>query len=167
MSADARGAAAPLPDRKMKSVPKEIIAGVVLHRARLAILRRSPLVTGENGYWNVITGYVEPGVPPLQQAYLEIEEETGIGHEHLRLKKTAVQLLNDYSGQVWKVHVFQFDSATDRIVLNWENDSAHWVAFDKLFDFETVPWIRPVLECCQLPGDCLPAAPAIAAASSG
>lgn len=156
MSADIRGAAAQLPGQKAKPLVKEIVAGVVLHRARLAILRRSPLVTGENGYWNVITGYVEPGVPPLEQAYLEIAEETGIGHEHLSLKKTAVQLLDDCNGQTWKVHVFQFDSATDRIVLNWENDSAHWVTFDALFDFETVSWIGSVLECCQLPDDYLP-----------
>jgi len=129
----------------------EIIAAVVSYAGELALLRRSPLVTGDVGRWNCITGFLESQIEPLAQAMLEIEEEAGISHGQLILKSQAMLTLKGSTdGRLWRIHVFHFDSTTRALKLNWENDASIWLMPDELNSVPTVSWFGEILNACGL-----------------
>lgn len=55
-----------------------IVAVVLWHRGRLALFQRSFRVRHDTGLWHCVTGYLEPGSPPREQALEEIREEAGL-----------------------------------------------------------------------------------------
>ena len=128
--------------RKARQVqPFEIVAALLTHRGRLGLFRRSQHVTGDVGRWHCITGFLPDGVAPLHHARVEIFEELGIAAQALRRIGDKVIDMQDERGQQWRIHAFHFESSTDRIQLNWENDDACWIAFDQMHTLSTVYWL--------------------------
>src|SRR5258707_3943038 len=63
---------------------------------RILIVRRSQRVGSYNERWAGISGFVETGVTPDEQAFTEIREETGLQREQLRLpRRPAVEQHDD------------------------------------------------------------------------
>lgn len=123
---------------------KEIIATVITHRGRLALFKRSNKVTGDNGNWHCITGFLDPNQTPILQAMQEIHEEAGIPAEYLTLKHKSTFQETDHAGNTWLIHSFHFDSQTEHITLNWENDEAKWIFLGALNQYPTVDWLESV-----------------------
>lgn len=125
---------------------KEIIATVITHRGKLALFKRSEKVTGDQGYWHCITGFVDPGRTPDVQALQEVNEEAGIPMSDLTLKSKSLLEESDRSGNTWTIHAFHFESRTDTISLNWENDDAAWTHLGSISQFQTVYWLSKVFD---------------------
>jgi len=109
---------------------------------RILIVQRSGRVGSYNARWAGISGFVEEGVTPEEQAYTEIREETGLQRDQVRLlKKGAVVEYEDPSiGRHWYVHPFLFEVlAPDAIRLDWEANQMRWIAPSELSNYETVP----------------------------
>src|SRR5579859_7065474 len=65
---------------------------------RILIVRRSQRVGSYHARWAGISGFVEAGVTPDEQAYTEIREETGLQREQVQmLKRGAVVEYEDAS----------------------------------------------------------------------
>jgi ADP-ribose pyrophosphatase YjhB (NUDIX family) len=125
-------------------------------RDELLIVRRSQRVRTYRGAWAGISGYVEPGVTPIEQAYTEMREETGLAREEVRLLADGQSLaFQDHElGQAWVVHPFLFAVlAPDRIRTDWEATEYRWIGPGDLAGLATVPMLAEVLALVYpLPG---------------
>jgi 8-oxo-dGTP diphosphatase len=113
-----------------------------MDQPRILMVRRSQRVGTYNARWAGISGFLEKGVTPDEQAYTEIREETGLQREQVRmLKRGAVIEHEDASiGRHWYIHPFLFEILTpDTISLDWEATEMRWIAPSEFQDFETVP----------------------------
>lgn len=108
----------------------------------ILIVRRSQRVGSYHARWAGISGFVEAGVTPDEQAFTEIREETGLQREQVRmLKRGAVVEHEDASiGRHWYIHPFLFEALTPgAISLDWEATEMRWIAPSEIQDYETVP----------------------------
>ncbi len=109
---------------------------------RILIVRRSQRVGSYNERWAGISGFVETGVTPDEQAFTEIREETGLQREQVRLLRRGA-VVEDEDAAItrhWYVHPFLFEVLTpDAIRLDWEATEMRWIAPQELQNYETVP----------------------------
>jgi ADP-ribose pyrophosphatase YjhB (NUDIX family) len=113
-----------------------------MDQPRILIVRRSQRVGTYNARWAGISGFLEAGVTPDEQAYTEIREETGLPCEQVHmLKRGAVIEYEDASiGRHWYIHPFLFEVlAPDAIALDWEATEMRWIEPSELQNYETVP----------------------------
>jgi 8-oxo-dGTP pyrophosphatase MutT (NUDIX family) len=118
------------------------------------VARRSQDVATSQGFWSVVTGYLEPGLEPAEQAWTELCEELGLGRPDLRLVRSLppVPLTSPSSGKRFLVHPFLFERASDReVVLNWEHTAVAWVDPSRLDDADCVPWQRALVRALLRP----------------
>jgi 8-oxo-dGTP diphosphatase len=111
----------------------------------ILIVRRSQRVGSYNARWGGISGFVEEGVTPDEQAFTEIREETGLQREQIRmLRRGAVVEVEDPAiGRHWYVHPFLFEVLTpDAINLDWEATEKRWIEPAELQNYETVPKLQ-------------------------
>src|SRR5579864_7078440 len=134
----------------MSSIQKTPVVTCFLTRTdgtepRILLVRRSQRVGSYNARWAGVSGFVEEGVPPDEQAYTEIREETGLQREQVRMRKRgAVVEHQDASiGRHWFIHPYLFDVLTpDAIRLDWEASEMRWITPPELKQFETVPKLQ-------------------------
>lgn len=108
----------------------------------LLIVQRSQRVGSYNARWAGISGFLETGVTPGEQAYTEIREETGLLGEQIRmLKRGKVIEYEDASiGRHWHIHPFLFEVLTpEAITLDWEANKMRWILPSEIPALETVP----------------------------
>lgn len=109
---------------------------------RLCLVRRSQRVGSYNARWAGISGFIEAGVSPEEQAYTEIREETGLQKSQVRLLKrgAVVEHIDEQLGRRWLVHPFLVQALEpEAIKLDWEAEEMRWVAPADLASYETVP----------------------------
>ena len=108
----------------------------------ILIVRRSQRVGSYNARWAGISGFVEEGVTPDEQAYTEIREETGLQREQVRMLKRGVIVEHEDAalGRHWYIHPFLFEVlAPDAISLDWEATEMRWITPSELREYETLP----------------------------
>jgi len=110
----------------------------------MLLVRRSERVRTYRGAWAGVSGYLEPGVTPLEQAYTEIREETGLDRDAVRLlnEGMALPVEDRAQGLSWVVHPFLFaldDPAAIRT--DWEAADHAWVRPANLASYPTVPML--------------------------
>jgi 8-oxo-dGTP pyrophosphatase MutT (NUDIX family) len=139
----------PVPDpATTTAISRTVVAVVLTWRGRIGLFRRSRAVDHDAGAWHCITGYVEPHTSPLEQALLELHEETGVCLADLTsLVLCDVLELPDAEGNVWAVHTFAADTGKRRVVLNEEHDGHRWVRPSDVRRFTNrVSWLDTVIE---------------------
>ncbi len=128
-----------------KREPVKVVTSFIEKNGRILIVRRSGRVGSYQGRWSGISGYLED--EPLRQAIKEIEEETGISRENLRLIKRADPLLIVDGERRWLVYPFLFK--LERNIeprLDWENVEYKWIDPGEMDQFETVPGLKDTFE---------------------
>jgi ADP-ribose pyrophosphatase YjhB (NUDIX family) len=113
-----------------------------MDQPRLLIVRRSQHVGSYNARWAGISGFLEAGITPDEQAYTEIREETGLQREQVHLLKRGVVVEHEDAsiGRHWYIHPFLFEVLTpDVIALDWEATEMRWIVPSEIPDYETVP----------------------------
>ena len=112
---------------------------------RILVVRRSQQVGSYHGRWAGISGFVEPGVTPDEQAYTEIREETGLQREQVRMLKRGaiVEHVDEALGRHFYVHPFLFTVLTPNAIrTDWEATELRWIDPSELSSFETVPQLQ-------------------------
>jgi 8-oxo-dGTP diphosphatase len=110
--------------------------------ARILLVRRSQRVGSYQGRWAGISGFVEPGVTPDEQAYTEIREETNLPREQVRMLKRGmvVEHVDEALGRHFYIHPFLFIVLTPTAMqTDWETTELRWIDPAALPSFETVP----------------------------
>lgn len=109
---------------------------------RILIVQRSSRVGSYHGHWAGISGFVEPGVTPEEQAFTEIREETSLQRDQVRmLKRGAIVEHEDAElNRHFYVHPFLFEVLVPEAVkTDWEAVAMRWIPPDTLSQYETVP----------------------------
>lgn len=112
---------------------------------RLCLVRRSGRVGSYNARWAGISGFIEAGVSPEEQAYTEIREETGLQQPQVRLLKRGevVEHVDEELGRRWLVHPFLVEALDpEAIKLDWEAEEMCWITPAELENYATVPKLR-------------------------
>jgi translation initiation factor 2B subunit (eIF-2B alpha/beta/delta family) len=124
-----------------------------LHRkGHILLLRRSDRVGTYRGMWAGVSGYVER--VPLEQAYVEIAEETGLSERAVRLEGIGPPTLVDDEEQArrWIVYPFVFTLRAGReVTTNWETTESRWIAPEAVGEQDTVPGLETVLRAVWPP----------------
>jgi uncharacterized protein YbbK (DUF523 family)/8-oxo-dGTP pyrophosphatase MutT (NUDIX family) len=125
---------------------RQVVTAFLLRKdngPRVLILRRSGRVGTYQGRWAGVSGYLEPGVQPLQQALQEIEEEVGLHASQAKLVGQGQPLPVDDSEHLWLIHPFVFEVPPDfEPRLDWEHTEVRWIRPDEFDSYETVPGLR-------------------------
>ncbi len=126
-----------------------VVLGFLVRGREVLILRRSADMPSFPQRWGGIHGFLDLD-DPLEQTFLEIEEETGIQREKLKLlAKLAPRRYadNQRKDRCWKVHTFLFEvSNKARVKLDWENDEFLWISPLHLSRYDTMPHLGELLE---------------------
>jgi 8-oxo-dGTP pyrophosphatase MutT (NUDIX family) len=134
-----------------ESPPRAVVAVIVERHGRIALFRRSQSVGHDRGRWHCITGYLESGATPEEQAFLELREETGLTENDLTdFRQGAPLLLTDHRGNPWLVHTFTAITPRRKLTINDEHDSYRWATPSKVRRFNNrVAWLDHVLEAAK------------------
>lgn len=116
----------------------------------ILILKRSDKVRTYKGYWSGISGYIEEGEGPVDTAFKEIRQETGLNDNNIKLIKTIdpIEFTDIYEEEKynWKVYPFLFRVTKEsKIQIDWENISYRWIKPSDIDKFETVPRLKEVV----------------------
>lgn len=109
---------------------------------RVLLVRRSERVRTYRGAWAAVSGYLEPGVTPLEQAYTELREEASLDRGDVELIRQGEPLpVSDAATNLnWVVHPFLFRlRAVQKVVTDWEAAESRWVNPNEIGTLATVP----------------------------
>jgi 8-oxo-dGTP diphosphatase len=113
----------------------------------ILLLRRSQQVGTYRGRWAGVSGYIEE-TDPLTQAYMEIEQETGLTREDVQLLRTGepLEVVDAEAERRWIVHPFLFEVREPaRVRTDWEHSETRWIRPKEISHYETVPQLAETL----------------------
>jgi len=125
---------------------KQVVTCFLQYEGKLLILRRSEQVSSYQGKWAGVSGYIEKTAD--EQALTEIEEETSLGGEDLKLIRKGKPLLikDDKLGIKWVVHPYLFQIENrGKVKIDWEHKEIKWIDPKNIDDYETVPRLKETL----------------------
>ena len=112
----------------------------------ILILRRSEQVSSYQGRWAGVSGYIDKTAD--EQALVEIEEETGLYGEDLKLIKRGrpLPIKDERLGVKWVVHPYLFHiKDRDKIKIDWEHKETRWIKPEDIDSYQTVPKLKETL----------------------
>ena len=115
----------------------------------ILILLRSEYVSTYRGKWGGISGVIDEDNTADEQAFIEIEEETGLSRDDVSLRKKGDPLIfDDETLKVRKViypYLFHVKDR-NRIKIDWEHTEARWIKPENLHSYETMPRLKETLD---------------------
>src|SRR5438046_9901310 len=113
----------------MTLLERAVVACFLRYGGQICLLKRSQAVGSSAGRWHCLTGYLEPGIPPLEQVLTEIAEETGFEADTVTLAASPAPLRIERPSQgwVWVSYPFRFDAPSPTLSLDWEHDEDRWI----------------------------------------
>ncbi len=121
---------------------RHVVTCFLEHDSKIMILRRSERVGTYQGKWAGVSGYIEPGIGPSEQAWTEIKEEAGLDRDDVQLVQEGqlLEVVDGELGRKWIVHPFRFRVLRpEKIGIDWEHTEAKWIAPEDIGQYETVP----------------------------
>ena len=125
---------------------RQVVTCFLESDGEILILRRSEQVGSYQGRWAGVSGYVE--TTSDKQALVEIEEETSLCGEDLKLVKRGKPLLieDEKLGVKWMVHPYLFHiKDRDKIKIDWEHKETRWIDPKNIARYQTVPKLKETL----------------------
>jgi 8-oxo-dGTP diphosphatase len=119
------------------------------NKYKILLLCRSGQVGSYTQRWAGISGYIEPGCSPLEQAFQEINEETGLSKDEVELLKEGfpLEVIDETLGKIWVVHPFRFKVDTpEKIQIDWEHSEYKWIEPEEIKNYNTVPGLYSAWE---------------------
>jgi 8-oxo-dGTP pyrophosphatase MutT (NUDIX family) len=123
-----------------------VVTAFLKHDDRILILKRSENVSSFRSLWGGISGFIEGDERPVDRAFAEIREETGIGKKDLELVKEGRPFPVVHGKITWIVHPFLFSSKTADVKLDREHTDKEWIYPEDLDKYTTVTDLGKSLE---------------------
>ena len=115
----------------------------------ILILLRSQQVSTYPGKWGGISGALDNDKTIDEQAVVEIEEETGVSREYLKLlKKGEPVFIDDEERNLRKVifpYLFHIEDRNE-VRIDWEHDQLKWIKPEDIDKYDTMPKLKELLE---------------------
>ncbi len=141
-----------MPSANMPEEATEVVTCFVMRahegHDQILLAQRSQKVRTYRGAWAGISGYVEPGVTPVDQAYTELQEEAGLARDdvELLLIGAPIAFRDDVLAQSWVVHPFLFRLVhPEHLRSDWEATQFHWYDPPAIEALATVPRLAEAL----------------------
>ncbi len=125
---------------------RQVVTCFLESDGEILLLRRSEQVGSYRGRWAGVSGYIEKTTD--EQALVEIEEETGLYRENLKLIKGEKPLTveDEKLGVRWVVHPYLFHiKDRGKIRIDWEHKEVRWIDPKDIDNYETVPKLKETL----------------------
>ena len=125
---------------------RKVVTSFLESDGEILLLRRSEQVGSYQGKWAGVSGYVES--IPDKQALVEIEEETGLCGEDIKLVKKGEPLVveDEKLGVRWVVHPYLFHiKDRGKIKIDWEHKETRWIDPKDIDNYQTVPMLKETL----------------------
>jgi len=125
---------------------KRVVTCFLESDGKILILRRSGQVGTYQGRWAGVSGYIEKTAD--EQALVEINEETGLCEEDVKLMKRGKPLVikDEKLGVKWVVHPYLFQiKDRDKIKIDWEHKETKWIDPKDIDSYQTVPKLKETL----------------------
>lgn len=134
-----------------KRVSRSVVA-FIMHKGKLLILKRSHDVGYYRNAWAVVGGHLPKGADPVDHAYHEVREETGLKKSDLTLIRTGrtVHIEDRSTGKVWLSASVLFESKTKRVKLDWEHTAYRWIDPERYPFSRSYPGIEKQMETVGL-----------------
>lgn len=128
-----------------------VVTSFLEYQGKILLLCRSGQVGSYQQRWAGVSGYIEKGCTPLQQAYQEIAEEVGLNRSELTLIKEGdlLPVVDEKLGKKWVVHPFHFLLSTSEIKIDWEHSQFKWIKPEEIKEHHTVPGLYQAWEQVQ------------------
>ncbi len=128
----------------------KIVTCFLEYRDKILILKRSNSVSTYQGKWAGISGYIDnPSNSPTEQAYKEIQEETGLTTDDITLVKQGIpfEIIDNTIKKKWIVHPYLFHvKSKKKISIDWEHLEIKWISPEEICLYHTVPNLKKSLE---------------------
>ena len=129
---------------------RHVVTAFLTLDEQILLLRRSDHVSTYKGRWAGVSGSVESGLTPIEQAIQEIEEVTSLSNADAIpiLAGQSLDFVDDPLNRRWVVHPFRFRVSDEaKIRLDWEHTEAVWTEPSQIERLPTVPrlfdaWLR-------------------------
>jgi len=112
---------------------------------KILLLERSSKVGSFQGHWAGVSGFLE-ATTPLEQAFREIVEETGLTANDVELRSEGSPVLARDGVRIFVVHPFRFRARRTDVTLDWEHTRSEWVDPSEIRLRPTVPKLDRVWE---------------------
>lgn len=125
---------------------RHVVTCFLESEGQILILRRSERVSSYQGRWAGVSGYIEQ--TDDEQALTEIEEETGLCKEDVRLirKGAPLPVEDEKLGVRWVVHPYLFRIVDrSKVRVDWEHKEARWIDPWDIDNYQTVPRLKEAL----------------------
>ena len=125
---------------------KDVVTSILKNGKKILILKRSNKVGSFQGKWAGVSGYVEKyDFSPLKRAIIEIEEETGLNENEIKLIRAAKPIEIRDGEVVWRVHAFLFEVEKKDIKIDWEHSEYKWIKLGEIKNYDVVPSLNEVI----------------------
>jgi len=117
-------------------------AGAVIFYMENIDRRDYLLLYYHSGHWDFPKGNIEPGESPLETAYREVKEETGIDKENLifidGFKREISYYFMSHGNVIHKTVIFfLMRSLTKEVKISWEHKGYRWASFGDAYKLAT------------------------------
>ena len=132
---------------------RHVVTCFLEHDGQIMILLRSERVGTYQGKWAGVSGYIEAGSTPSQQAWAEIKEEAGLDGDDVQLVQEGqlLQVVDAELGRRWIVHPFRFRVLRpEKMKIDWEHTEAKWIAPEDIGRHDTVPKLQEAWQSVAL-----------------
>ncbi|MGI0100323.1 MAG: NUDIX domain-containing protein [Candidatus Micrarchaeaceae archaeon] len=116
------------------------ITAAILNKNRILLMKRRNIpFTSHPGMWLLLSGSMKRNEKPLETTYREIEEETRIKREELKLPFPGkkVLIVEQKMKGMWYDYFYVLKSSTDRVKLDIENSGYMWIAAKEFAGLES------------------------------
>jgi len=123
------------------------------HKGKILLLKRSSNKHIHHpNEWSTVTGYLNE-MSAMKRAYIEIEEETGIKKNQLKLIKKGKELrISDkMCNKIWLTTSMLFETKTKRIKLDWEHSEHKWIKPEELNKLKCIVGLEKSLKAVLSP----------------
>jgi len=125
----------------------DVVTAVLKNGDKILILKRGDKVRTYKGKWACVSGYLEENEEALERAYIEIEEETGLKRDDVKLIKAGepIEFYDEKEKMSWRVHPFLFEAKRRDVKIDWEHTEYKWIYPEEIVKYETVPKLKEVI----------------------